>query len=136
MTTDSRGGPAMLRVTQTRSAIGVKPKHRSTLRALGLRRPGRGNTLPDRREIRGMIHRVRHLVEVETLDEAPGSAAGPIGVGAAAAGSEAAEVGVGAAGGAEEIQAAGAGTMETRAVETATAEIGFEEVGGGDDQAA
>jgi large subunit ribosomal protein L30 len=53
-----------LLVTQVRSAIGTKPKHRGTLRALGLGRIGRANLLPDRPEIRGMIARVPHLVEV------------------------------------------------------------------------
>ncbi len=56
-----------LRVTQTRSAIGTKPKHRGTLRALGLGRRGQHRVLPDRPEIRGMIARVPHLVEVEEL---------------------------------------------------------------------
>ena len=51
-----------------RSAIGTKPKTRGTLRALGLRRIGNTNTLPDRPEIRGMIARVPHLVTVETVD--------------------------------------------------------------------
>jgi large subunit ribosomal protein L30 len=51
-------------VTQVRSAIGEKPKTRGTLRALGLGRIGKTNTLPDRPEIRGMIHRVPHLIEV------------------------------------------------------------------------
>ena len=54
-----------LKVTQVRSAIGVKPKHRGTLRALGLRRIGSTRTLPDRPEIRGMIARVPHLVVEE-----------------------------------------------------------------------
>ena len=53
-----------LQVTQIRSSIGTKPKHRGTLRALGLRRLGQSNTLPDRPEIRGMIARVPHLVSV------------------------------------------------------------------------
>jgi len=56
----------MLRVTQVRSAIGTKPKHRGTLRALGLRGVGQHNVLPDRPEIRGMIARVPHLITVET----------------------------------------------------------------------
>lgn len=56
---------AELIVTQVRSAIGAKPKQRGTLRALGLGRIGRSNTLPDRPEIRGMIARVPHLVDVE-----------------------------------------------------------------------
>ena len=54
-----------LRVTQVRSANGTKPKHRGTLRALGLRGVGRTRVLPDRPEIRGMIARVPHLVSVE-----------------------------------------------------------------------
>ena len=57
-----------LLVTQIRSAIGSKPKQRGTLRALGLGRIGRSNTLPDRPEIRGMIKRVPHLVSVEEVD--------------------------------------------------------------------
>ena len=56
---------ADLRVRQVRSAIGTKPEHRGTLRALGLGRIGKSNTLPDRPEIRGMIARVPHLIEVE-----------------------------------------------------------------------
>ena len=51
-------------VTQIRSSIGTKPKHRGTLRALGLGKIGSTNTLPDRPEIRGMIARVPHLLEV------------------------------------------------------------------------
>jgi len=57
-------------VTQVRSSIGTKPKHRGTLRALGLRGVGQTNTLPDRPEIRGMLARVPHLVTVETLETA------------------------------------------------------------------
>lgn len=56
-----------VRVTQIRSAIGANPKHRGTLRALGLGRIGRTNTLPDRPEIRGMIAKVPHLVTVEEV---------------------------------------------------------------------
>jgi large subunit ribosomal protein L30 len=62
---------AQLRVTQVRSAIGSKPKHRGTLRALGLHGIGKTNELPDRPEIRGMIARVPHLVEVAPVEEAP-----------------------------------------------------------------
>ena len=60
-------GTPHLVVTQTRSAIGSKPKHRGTLRALGLRGIGQTNDLPDRPEIRGMIARVPHLVRVEEV---------------------------------------------------------------------
>jgi large subunit ribosomal protein L30 len=58
---------ADLRVTQVRSSIATKPKHRGTLRALGLGRIGKSNTLPDRPEIRGMIRKVDHLIQVEEL---------------------------------------------------------------------
>jgi large subunit ribosomal protein L30 len=58
-----------LKVTQIRSGISTKPKHRGTLRALGLRGIGQSNTLPDRPEIRGMIARVPHLVTVEAVPE-------------------------------------------------------------------
>lgn len=56
---------ANLVITQVKSAIGTKPKHRGTLRALGLGRIGKTNTLPDRPEIRGMIARVPHLITVK-----------------------------------------------------------------------
>lgn len=58
-----------IKVTQIRSTIGIKPKHRGTMRALGLRRIGQSNTLPDRPEIRGMIARVPHLIAVEEVQE-------------------------------------------------------------------
>ena len=58
-----------LKVTQIKSTIGTKPKHRGTLRALGLGRIGNSNTLPDRPEIRGMIARVPHMVTVEPVEE-------------------------------------------------------------------
>jgi large subunit ribosomal protein L30 len=62
-------GQAILLVTQTRSAIGTKPKHRGTLRALGLRGIGQSNELPDRPEIRGMLARVPHLIRIEEVSK-------------------------------------------------------------------
>ena len=58
-----------LEVTQVRSQIGTKPKHRGTLRALGLGRIGRTRVLPDRPEIRGMLARVPHLVRWQTVPD-------------------------------------------------------------------
>jgi large subunit ribosomal protein L30 len=58
-----------LKVTQVRSGIGTKPKHRGTLRALGLRGIGQTNVLDDRPEIRGMIARVPHLITVEEVSQ-------------------------------------------------------------------
>ncbi|HEX6570165.1 MAG TPA: 50S ribosomal protein L30 [Acidimicrobiales bacterium] len=60
---------ADITVTQVRSGIGSKPKHRGTLRALGLGRIGKSNTLPDRPEIRGMIAKVPHLIRVEEAEK-------------------------------------------------------------------
>ena len=57
-----------LKLTQVRSAIGTKPVHRGTLRALGLGRIGKTHTLPDRPEIRGMIARVPHLITIEEVE--------------------------------------------------------------------
>ena len=56
-------GPTVV-VKQVRSHIGIMPKPKATMRALGLRKIGDVNTLPDRPEIRGMIARVPHLIEV------------------------------------------------------------------------
>ena len=64
MSTEKTYEGKTLTVRQIRSAIGNKPKNRGTLRALGLRKIGDSNVLPDRPEIRGMIARVPHLVEV------------------------------------------------------------------------
>jgi large subunit ribosomal protein L30 len=65
---DTASGATALTVTQIRSSIGIKPKQRGTLRALGLRGIGQSNTLPDRPEIRGMIAKVPHLVSVTRAD--------------------------------------------------------------------
>ena len=56
-----------LKVTQIRSSIGIKPKQRGTLRALGLGKIGKTHILPDKPEIRGMINTVPHLIEVEEI---------------------------------------------------------------------
>jgi large subunit ribosomal protein L30 len=58
---------ARLRVTLVRSVIGVKPKQRGTIRALGLKRIGHSVEHADRPEIRGMLARVPHLVRFEEL---------------------------------------------------------------------
>jgi large subunit ribosomal protein L30 len=54
-----------LKITQVRSAIGIKPKQRGTLRALGLRGINQTVEHQDRPEIRGMVAKVPHLVRVE-----------------------------------------------------------------------
>jgi large subunit ribosomal protein L30 len=58
----------MIRVTQRRSSIGSKPKHRGTLRALGLRGIGSSNVLPDNGATRGMLRAVAHLIDHEPVE--------------------------------------------------------------------
>ena len=48
-----------------RSSIGIKPKQRGTLRALGLRRISTTVEHDDTPVIRGMLAKVPHLVMVE-----------------------------------------------------------------------
>ncbi len=67
-----------IKVVQVRSAIGIRPAHRGTLRALGLGGIGRTNVLPDRPEIRGMIARVPHLITVEDVNEDPSPRPRPV----------------------------------------------------------
>ena len=56
-----------LKVTQVRSSIGIKPKQRGTLRALGLRGISQMREHDDNPVIRGMIAKVPHLIKVEEL---------------------------------------------------------------------
>ncbi len=56
-----------LKVTQTRSLIGIKPKQRGTLRALGLRGISQTREHDDNPVIRGMLNKVPHLVTVEEI---------------------------------------------------------------------
>jgi len=51
-------------VTQRRSRNGSDQRQRDTLRSLGLRRIGQRVELDDTPQIRGMIAKVAHLVEV------------------------------------------------------------------------
>ena len=57
----------MLTVKLVRSRFGWSPKQRATLAAMGLRRIRQERTYPDNEAVRGMIAKVRHLVEVTSL---------------------------------------------------------------------
>ncbi|MGB8276035.1 MAG: 50S ribosomal protein L30 [Alphaproteobacteria bacterium] len=63
MSSEKKGG--RLRVTQLGSPIGRKQDQRQTLIGLGLNKRHRTRELEDTPAVRGMIHRVRHLVRVE-----------------------------------------------------------------------
>lgn len=58
-----------IHVTQIRSTIGTRPVHRATMKALGLKGIGRRTDLPDSRDVRGMLAKVKHLVTVEAPEE-------------------------------------------------------------------
>ena len=56
---------ARLKVTLKKSPISQKEDQQLTVKSMGLRRIRQSVTLEDNRTNRGMIHKVRHLVEVE-----------------------------------------------------------------------
>ena len=58
-----------LRITWKKSAIGYKEDQKRTIEALGLRRLGHTVEHGDNRAIRGMVLKVRHLVEVTEVAE-------------------------------------------------------------------
>jgi large subunit ribosomal protein L30 len=61
--TDSKGGT--VRITLVKSPIGFNSKQGTVVRGLGLRRIRHTVVLKDTPATRGMIHKVKHLVDVE-----------------------------------------------------------------------
>ena len=55
----------IVKVTLRRSTIGAKPKTRATVEGLGLRKINHTVEHVDSPSLRGMLHKVSHLVEVE-----------------------------------------------------------------------
>ncbi len=58
----------MLRITYSTSSIGVESDQKDTVRRLGLRKLGQTVEKPDSPVMRGMIHKVRHLLTVEEFE--------------------------------------------------------------------
>lgn len=58
---------AQLKVTYTKSTIGYAHDQKRTVTSLGLRRIRQSVLLPDNAAVRGMVFKVRHLVEVEEV---------------------------------------------------------------------
>jgi len=56
-----------IKISQVKSGIGAQRKQRDTLKALGLKHHQDHVVQPDNPAIRGMVNRVRHLVEVEEV---------------------------------------------------------------------
>ena len=57
----------MLKITQTKSAIGYKPKAKLTLAALGLKKINQTVEKNDTPQIRGMIKKINYLIKVEEV---------------------------------------------------------------------
>lgn len=68
-TTKKADAPVMLSVKQVRSGIGRAETMRRTLRSLGLRHHQQTVTVQDTPSIRGMLNKVRHLIEVTPVEE-------------------------------------------------------------------
>ena len=60
--------PSKLRIKYVKSAIGYSARQKRTIAALGLRRLGDVVEQKDCPSARGMIRRVRHLVQVEEVE--------------------------------------------------------------------
>jgi large subunit ribosomal protein L30 len=58
----------MLKITLKKSPIGYSERQKQTVRALGLRKLHSSTLKPDNPQIRGMVRKVSHLVEVEQAD--------------------------------------------------------------------
>jgi large subunit ribosomal protein L30 len=56
---------AKIKIRLVRSTIGALPKHRATVRSLGLRKIGSTTVQEDTPAIMGMVRNVSHLVTVE-----------------------------------------------------------------------
>lgn len=56
-----------IKITQVKSQIGRKYDQDRTLKALGLGRIGKSREIVDNDSVRGMIFKVKHLVEVEEV---------------------------------------------------------------------
>ena len=58
---------AKVKITLKRSLIGRPETQRRTVRALGLRKINSVVELPDNPAIRGQLHKVEHLIQVEEI---------------------------------------------------------------------
>lgn len=56
-----------LRITLRKSTIGERPKVRATIESLGLRKIRQMVERPDTPDVRGMIFRAKHLLDVEEV---------------------------------------------------------------------
>ena len=57
-----------LRITYSKSSIGYKEDQKRTIKALGFSKLNQSVELNDTPAVRGMIHKVNHLVTVEEVN--------------------------------------------------------------------
>ena len=72
MSSQSKQSPVSagkLRITYAVSSIGLKKDQKETVLRLGLKHLGQTIEQPDTPAVRGMVHKVRHLVSVEEVEE-------------------------------------------------------------------
>jgi len=67
MTDASNDTQGQLKITLVRSVIGRPSDQARTVRSLGLRKLHHTVVRPDQPAIRGMVHKVQHLVDVEEV---------------------------------------------------------------------
>lgn len=64
----SERGGKMLKITLVKSPIGYNRRQKETVKSLGLRRMSQSVLIGDAPQIRGMIAKISHLVEVEEVE--------------------------------------------------------------------
>ncbi len=65
---------AKLKITLYRSPIGYEQSQRETVRSLGMKKLRQSVVHDDNPVVRGMIHKVRHMVHVEAVETTPTAA--------------------------------------------------------------
>lgn len=59
----------MLRIKLVKSPIGNTPNNRAIVKALGLKKMNQIIYKPDSPVFQGMIHKIKHLLEVDVVDD-------------------------------------------------------------------
>ena len=60
---------ARLKITQVKSVIDRNVRQKLTIKAMNLGRPNYSVVMPDNPQTRGMINKVKHLIQVEEIND-------------------------------------------------------------------
>jgi large subunit ribosomal protein L30 len=77
MSDEETTGGKTLKLRYKKSFLGYAKDQRETVKALGFRRLGQTVEKPDNTSVRGMVYKVRHLVDVEGEGEILGATIHP-----------------------------------------------------------